>query len=809
MTKRVSVLGFLILIGSFTVFGDTSYYDKNLAPEFKILEVYSHTAKFEKVEHNGRFSFMELSNNRQSGTIPESGSRQSGHFAGFVGVELDLPSTQWYEYGHYWKLDFSYAMMPTRGIDKLLIQCMDKDGDIIHTIELERDLKHHHLLGIAGNDIAEIDKLRRDANYPSIAIPKADGSDHSRSVVKVRLGVYLSEWRGALRIYNLTIKPFELSEDDIARWSQDLSNGIVLGANHEFFEPSYLLESENCGEIIEDSAAKLLRTIGMDRLRYFAQWDELEPLKGTYKFEELDKLIERLAYYDAHIGMCTLMGFPDWVSDLSMEDLSPELQQRMKSHYWNPNFPPSSWADYEEFVRILLTRYRDDIRKWEIWNEPNAHVFAGDRIQIYKQLLMRFHNVARDVSPDAEIICGRVGYWMPYLVQEGLADCMDAVASHPYNWKLVNELRTVMTACGVEKPIAITEVGYNGGGYPWTGPATFANEKDRAAAAETIIPERLAKYAMDREIYWYTPIQADRQYGLVQYLGDRLDTPPIYYTMGSLTKQLEPDESPVTIAVEMPNEPVKRGLSAAIKLIAENTSGKEIEIRFWPVGFVEGLGFKELEDVRKHDWRGFLLPGTKHEAVIEIKPANSAVGKYKTGLAVITGDNKNNVVLKELYISDPQLKAAVTASKSNNGAIIALNDCNIPVWSNDQDTDFLVWDTPDKEKQSKNISQEHWVCYTFEKPETVRSSKVYWYDNSLPDYPVSGLTYGTHSVPEDWCLEYKLNGAWHRIDTLNGYPVKINKFSEVEFDPVKSDSFRMKFNTTAGKGAGVGEWQLK
>jgi hypothetical protein len=698
----------------------------------------------------------------------------------------------------------------------LLMQCLDEQGDIIHTIALEERLSNHHLLGIAGNDIPDTDKLRRDIHYPSLVIPVADGSNHSRRTTKVRLGVHLSEWRGVLRIYDLEIKPFRLNADDFKQWEQDISDGIILGAcAQEFSKSTYIFSDEPYSQTIEDSGAKLLRTVGMDRYRAFLHWDKLEPIKGKYLFDDFDNTIEALNYYDVDIDLATFHGFPSWVSDISIDNLPEEVQLKMKTHYWTPQFPPSNWNDYEEFVTIMVNRYKDTINKWEIWNEPNGHVFAGDSIQIYKQLLMRFYNIAKKIDPECVVICGRVGSWVPYLVEEGLGDYMDAIASHPYNWRLVNELRTVMTASGIDKPISITEVGYNGGGYPWTGPATFANEQARTRAVETVIPERIVNYAMNKEIYWYTPIQADRQYGLVRYLGDRLDTAPIYYTMGNLTRELQPENSPIEIKVELPDKPVERNRKATIKLTAKNISNENRQIKFWPVGFVDGLGFTKLEDVRKLDWSGILSPNQEYEIVVEIDVCETADGKYKVGLAVVTDDNRNNLVLEDLYICAPALKAKVDASLPNNGLTEALNDFDVPVWSYDQDTDFLVWDSGisqtviDDTTDYPDMFVEHWVQYSFDEPVTVSSTRVYWFDNSRPDYPIRGLNYDTHSAPQSWYLEYLSAGRWYEVEAFDSYGVDANRFNQVQFAPATSDVFRIKFILADDKGAGIGEWQLK
>jgi len=778
-----------------------TFFGKNLIKAVEVLDVYKGSVRFDEVEVDGKLAYVEVTNSAEGGPSNDTTTDSAGHFSGYIGLELKVPDLKWSQYGHYWKLDFRQAMTPTRGIAKLTIQCLDENDELIETMILEEHLFQQHLLGVPGNKIQGIESLRVDHNFPSIVIPKADGSNWRRSVTKVRLGVYLSEWKGALRLYNIRILPFKIKAQDSKKWEQDLTDGFTIGANGQILVPSYHKEGDHYSPLMMDTGLKLLSTGGVKSQRYFAHWDKIEPIKGQFDFSDLDHHIGTLSYYGINVGLITIHSFPKWATDISEEDLPDELRARMKAHFWEPSFPPSNWADYEDFVTEIVTRYKDIVKDWEVWNEPNGHIFAGDSIQIYKQLLMRFYRIAKQIDPECTVICGRVGYWFPYLIEEGLADSMDAVASHPYYYPIINELRTVMVASGVHKPISITEFGYNGGGWPWRGPATYPNEQARIQAVRNLIPSKIANIALDKIIYWYTPIQANRQYGLVQYLGDRLEPAPVYYTLGELSKHLDPENMPIKVTVESAGSAIERGATAEITLSATNVSKEAREVRFWPVGFIEELGIKSLEQIREHDWSGKLEPGESYSTTVTVNPNDEAHGRYKVGLAVVTDINRNSLALEDLYIYDLALDAAATASGNSNEKLQALNDYKVPVWSGDQDTEFLIWNA---DAQGRS----HWVQYHFDEAVTVSSSDVYWYDNSTPDYPIGSITYDTHATPRAWRLEYKSDGEWVPVEAASDYGSSKNAMNTVTFSPVTATEFRLIVEPKADRGTGVGEWRL-
>ncbi len=104
-----------------------------------------------------------------------------------------------------------------------------------------------------------------------------------------------------------------------------------------------------------------------------------------------------------------------------------------------------------------------------------------------------------------------------------------------------------------------------------------------------------------------------------------------------------------------------------------------------------------------------------------------------------------------------------------------------------------------------------WVQYIFDKPETVSSARVYWYDNE----PSTMTTYYDHKpwtccrVPESWELFYlDDNERWQLVKALNEYGTEKYKYNELSFEPVTTSSLRMYVKRHERCASGLQEWEV-
>ena len=94
-------------------------------------------------------------------------------------------------------------------------------------------------------------------------------------------------------------------------------------------------------------------------------WPDLEPNKGQWNFERLDRYVSLAQQHGTSI-LFTLGGSPPWAS----------ARPQSLSNY-SPGFTaePANLEDWRIYVRTVVSRYKGRIPAYEIWNEPNLKDF--------------------------------------------------------------------------------------------------------------------------------------------------------------------------------------------------------------------------------------------------------------------------------------------------------------------------------------------------------------------------------------------------------------------------------------------------
>ncbi|MBQ9358305.1 MAG: hypothetical protein IJT95_02040 [Abditibacteriota bacterium] len=101
--------------------------------------------------------------------------------------------------------------------------------------------------------------------------------------------------------------------------------------------------------------AQLAGDIGVKWTREEFNWGAIEQEKGVLNYAHYDQLVE--------------------------EALKNGISIYGLLAYWNHNYPQDTDEGreaYYNFVRETVLRYKDRIKHWEIWNEPNIGFFPGD-----------------------------------------------------------------------------------------------------------------------------------------------------------------------------------------------------------------------------------------------------------------------------------------------------------------------------------------------------------------------------------------------------------------------------------------------
>jgi hypothetical protein len=211
--------------------------------------------------------------------------------------------------------------------------------------------------------------------------------------------------------------------------------------------------------IVQDIA----RNLGMKWMRIDFDWYRIEPQQGAFRWNETDRVVERAFRLNVE-PLATLSYTPAWAS----------------SNPQNPSIadPPAQTSFWTDIVQAAITRYRDRLRFWQFWNEPNLSQFwGGSMSQFRTQILQPAAQLAKQIHPGIQVVSpglANLGSWRAWFEEAMLAKSLiDVVNHHNYPSEgrdVIGELerdqifrpslRTLMRELGVDdKPFWITETG--------------------------------------------------------------------------------------------------------------------------------------------------------------------------------------------------------------------------------------------------------------------------------------------------------------------------------------------------------------
>lgn len=211
--------------------------------------------------------------------------------------------------------------------------------------------------------------------------------------------------------------------------------------------------------IVQDIA----RNLGMRWMRVDFDWYRIEPQQGTFRWEDTDRVVERAFRLNVE-PLATLSYTPAWASS---NPQSPSISD-----------PPAQTTFWTDIVREAVTRYRNRVRFWQFWNEPNLSQFwGGSMVQYRTQILQPAAQRAKQIHPAIRVVApglANLGSWRDWFEEAMQAKSLiDIVNHHNYPSEgrdVIGELerdqifrpslRTLMRDLGVDnKRFWITETG--------------------------------------------------------------------------------------------------------------------------------------------------------------------------------------------------------------------------------------------------------------------------------------------------------------------------------------------------------------
>ena len=252
-----------------------------------------------------------------------------------------------------------------------------------------------------------------------------------------------------------------------------------------------------------EKIVKLLGEAGVSFVRMDFLWQDIEPNNNRFNFEKYDFIVELLAEKNIRIlgvlGYCASWAGQDW------------------------NYVPRNLDDFTDYVYNVVLRYKDRIKYWEIWNEPDSKVYwqPQDDMKTYTKLLKKSYAVAKKADPSCKVVLGGMtseGYYaIKNIYKNGGKDYFDIINIHPFvNPLLPTEIRRIYTLYNNlerlkvkyndrEKKIWFTEIGCPGMSRKveskgwWMGKAP--SEKQQAKFLYTIYTD-IIELANVEKIFW-------------------------------------------------------------------------------------------------------------------------------------------------------------------------------------------------------------------------------------------------------------------------------------------------------------------
>ncbi|HEV3342261.1 MAG TPA: beta-L-arabinofuranosidase domain-containing protein [Pirellulales bacterium] len=152
--------------------------------------------------------------------------------------------------------------------------------------------------------------------------------------------------------------------------------------------------------------------------------------------------------------------------------------------------------------------------------------------------------------------------------------------------------------------------------------------------------------------------------------------------------------------------------------------------------------------------------------------------------------------LAEIPGNSGEVVSGIRVSASHcwaNDTVRALADGNLPSSSGDHDLPRMTW--------WDHRGTTEWVEYRFDRPQTLESAAVYWFDDTGR---------GQCRVPESWRLYWLDGDDWQPVELRSGktYTTNLDEFNRVEFKPVTTRAMKLEARLQPGFSGGILEWQV-
>jgi DUF1680 family protein len=342
--------------------------------------------------------------------------------------------------------------------------------------------------------------------------------------------------------------------------------------------------------------------------------------------------------------------------------------------------------------------------------------------------------------------------------------------------------------------------------YPWDGAVKMTLHPDKAGMfkVDTRVPGWALDDAVPSDLYRFmdaakepvslkvngetTPIQMEKGYTTLSREwkdGDTIELNlPMPVRRVAANEAVRADQGrvalqrgPIVYCVESPDNPGGKVRSLMLPDTATLSASFEPEL-LNGVEVIQGEGYLMKRDGDKRL--------TKTPEKFMAIPYYAWANRGRSEMMVWIPDNEKYARVESAPTVASTSKVTVSPRGENPSAI---NDLAEPASSHDGENTFFHW-WPAKGTNA-------WVEYAFEKPATISTTSVYWFDDTGT---------GECRTPESWRVLYKDGGEWKPVETRDVYGVATDKYNKISFAPVTTSGLRLEVKMKPGWSAGIEEW---
>ncbi|MBI5878255.1 MAG: cellulase family glycosylhydrolase [Chloroflexi bacterium] len=317
----------------------------------------------------------------------------------------------------------------------------------------------------------------------------------------------------------------------------------------------------------------LIRDAGFKWIRQEFPWEDIE-IHGKGDFDDRRNPPAVVSAWDKYDGIVR-MAAERGIGVIARLSTPPRWTRS------DPNAiattPPDNLNDYGDFVAAVVSRYRGQIRYYQIWNEPNVYPEWGDRAvspEGYVDLLKAGYTRAKQADPEAVIIAAPLAptielgprdmndfVFLQRMYDAGAKDFFDILSVNDYGlWSGPSDRRMRPRVLNFARPLYVRDIMVRNGD---AGKAIWASEigwnaipegHPAAPAFGRVSDDDLARYMpaayqraqaewpwMGVMSYWFfkraSDAERDQSFYYFRMLEPDFTALPVYAAMQAYTRQ--------------------------------------------------------------------------------------------------------------------------------------------------------------------------------------------------------------------------------------------------------------------------------